>query len=86
MKIEDIKKGDTVTLVAQRNTRDITYTGIAVMDYKADCGNPGVGLKMAKTGKRYFLRESRYGLRLTSWRNCSLLNVAEYGYFVGEGA
>jgi len=79
--ITEIKKGDTVRLIADRNTREITYTGIAFSDYKADCGNPGVGLKMP-TGKIYYLQEARWGLRLTSWKGTSRCNVAQYGYFI----
>ena len=81
MNIKDIKAGDTVKLVADRNTIDTTYTGVAKTDYKADCGNPGVSLKMPN-GKLYYLTDGKHGLHLTSWRACSLITVAQYGYFI----
>jgi len=80
--ITEIKSGDTVRLIADRGIREITYEGVARNDYNANAGNPGISLKMAKTGKRYYLKESRFGLRLTSWKGTSLCNVAEYGHFI----
>lgn len=81
MRIEDIQKGDTVNLVAERGIRTIGYTGTAYSDYKADCPNPGVALTMP-SGKMYFLKQNKYGLKLTSWKGTSICNVAEYGVFV----
>ncbi len=80
--ITEIKKGDTVRLIADRGIREITYQGVALNDYNSEDRNPGISLTMAKTGKQYYMKESGFGLRLTSWKGTSLCNVAEYGHFI----
>lgn len=79
--IKEIKKGDTVRLVAIRGGhREVTYEGTAYGDYKEQGNN--VSLIMKGTKKMYCLRESRFGLRLTSFKGTSLCNVACDGWFI----